>query len=65
MLVLESKYKQITDELLQLRSQYASGTTNQVVVNTILALEKESEEIYKEIKSLELKARNEEIRNIY
>lgn len=64
-LVLESKYKQITDELLQLRSQYASGTTNQVVINTILALEKESEEIYKEIKSLELKARNEEIRNIY
>ena len=64
-LMLESKYRQMTDELLQLRTQYANSTSNQAIANTILALEKESEEIYDEIKSLKFKARNEEIRNSY
>lgn len=60
---LESKLKQTEDELSQKRDQYAGGSKNQTIIDTILKLEREQENIYKEIQSLKFRARNEEIRN--
>ena len=58
--------KQHTDEeLAYLRLQYSQGTLGNSASSTILALEKESENLHQEIEALKKQARNEEIRNIY
>lgn len=62
---LENKLKEINSELAQKREQYAGGSKNQSITDSILLLEKESEQTHNEIKVLKLQARNEEIRNSF
>ncbi len=62
---MEQKKQQTDGELEYLRLQFSQGTLGNSAANTILALEKESENLHQEIETLKKQARNEEIRNIY
>ena len=60
---LENRLKQLEDDLSAKRGQLAGGSGASSSGASILSLEKETENIYKEIESLKFRARNEEIRN--
>ena len=60
---LGEKLARSESELNQKREQFANGTKSQSLIDSILALERENESSSREIESLKLRARNEEIRN--
>ena len=62
---LENRLKQLEDDLSAKRDQLAGGSGASSSGASILSLEKETENIYKEIESLKFRARNEEIRSSY
>lgn len=62
---LKQEQKRLQDELSARRDQFANGNESGTVRSSILALEKETESIRREIAQLEVQARNEEIRTTY
>lgn len=62
---LENRLKQLEDDLSEKRNQIAGGSSTSSLGTTILSLEKETENIFKEMESLKFRARNEEIRNSF
>lgn len=58
----EKQLQSLNDELIRKRDQFAGGETNISLSTAIIALEKESESLYRELERLKIEARNEEIR---
>ncbi|MEA4905662.1 tetratricopeptide repeat protein [Petrimonas sp.] len=62
---LENKLERLESDLSEKRNQIASSSNTSSSGATILDLEKECENVFKEIESLKFRARNEEIRNSF
>jgi len=63
---LEDQLKVLNEELSGKRDQYAGGNSaNETLVRSIIALEKETESLFREIEKLQWQARNEEIGTIF
>lgn len=62
---LKVKLNQLEKELSEKRRQIAGNSNSSALTATILNLEKETENLFKEIELLEFRARNEEIRNSF
>ena len=62
---LKARLNQLEKELSEKRRQIAGSPNSSQLAASILALEKETENLFREIESLEFRARNEEIRNSF
>ncbi len=62
---LSVKLDHMTNDLSQKRDLFAGGMQNDTLRKTILSLEEETRKMEREIESLKLRARNEEIRNSF
>ncbi|SFU44949.1 WD40-like Beta Propeller Repeat [Porphyromonadaceae bacterium KHP3R9] len=62
---LRARLSQLEEELSEKRQQVAAGSNASSLAASILALENETGKLYREVESLEFRARNEEIRNNY
>lgn len=62
---LKERLNQLEKELSEKRRQIAESSNSSSLAATILNLEKETENLFKEIEALEFRARNEEIRNSF
>ncbi len=62
---LKTRLNQLEDDLSEKRRQIAGSSNSSPLAASILALEKETENLFREIEVLEFRARNEEIRNSF
>ena len=58
---LRARLSQLEEELSEKRQQVAAGSNASSLAASILALENETGKLYREVESLEFRARNEEI----